>query len=95
MLSDFQLDLWTLIGLLSQACFFSRFVFQWLVSEKAKKSTIPPIFWYLSFAGAILITIYAIGRRDIVFLVVGILQLFIYSRNIFLQLKKEKPEINN
>lgn len=92
---NFELDLWTVIGLISQGFFFLRFVIQWFVSEKEQKSTIPNIFWYLSFAGAILITIYAIGRGDIVFLCVGILQIGIYSRNIIFSLKNKRAQLLN
>lgn len=92
---NFELDLWTVIGLVSQGFFFLRFVIQWFVSEKEQKSTIPNIFWYLSFTGAILITIYAIGRGDIVFLCVGILQIGIYSRNIIFSLKNKRAQLLN
>ncbi len=43
--------IWLLVGLLGQAIFSARFIVQWLVSEKEKKSIIPVAFWYLSLLG--------------------------------------------
>ena len=36
------------IGFTGQGLFASRFIVQWLYSEKVGKSSIPVIFWYLS-----------------------------------------------
>ena len=43
---------WTAFGLLGNALFSSRFVIQWLHSEKTKELVVPPIFWHLSFWGS-------------------------------------------
>lgn len=77
-----------LIGLVGQAIFFSRFLIQWIVSEKRGMSVIPTIFWYLSIAGAILVLIYAIWRRDPVFTIAQIVGLFVYIRNLILIKRK-------
>ena len=42
-----------LIGFLGQGLFASRFIFQWIYSEKKGESSIPVIFWYLSIFGGI------------------------------------------
>lgn len=84
-------DIWTVFGFFAQFIFFLRFVVQWYQSERRKKSFFPMSFWYLSIAGSILICIYAIVRRDIVFTVSTILSLGIYARNIFLR-RKEQSE---
>jgi len=36
-----KLDFWAVIGFIGQAAFFSRFLIQWVISEKQKKSVIP------------------------------------------------------
>lgn len=82
-----KIDAWTAFGFLAQFIFFLRFFFQWLVSEKQKKSVVPMSFWYLSIIGSILILIYAIKREDIVFIAGQFLALFIYVRNIILRKK--------
>jgi lipid-A-disaccharide synthase-like uncharacterized protein len=86
-----RVDVWTVFGFFAQFIFFLRFVIQWYASERHKKSVIPMGFWYLSILGAVLICIYAIVRRDIVFIVSTILSLGIYGRNIILR-KSEKAE---
>ncbi|MDD5613938.1 MAG: lipid-A-disaccharide synthase N-terminal domain-containing protein [Candidatus Omnitrophica bacterium] len=75
---------WLIIGFLGQAMFFMRFLIQWLVSEKHKKSIIPMPFWYFSILGAVLLLGYAVYRRDPVFILGQSTGLIIYLRNIHL-----------
>lgn len=87
MFSNFKIDFWTLWGITAQGLFFGRFIIQWYFSEKAKKTVIPIIFWYLSLTGAVMTLIYAYVRSDIVFMVTGIMQILLYSRNLILSKK--------
>ena len=89
MLENFKFDFWTLWGLGAQGLFFSRFIIQWWYSEKAKKTVIPNIFWYISLLAAVMTIIYALVRQDVVFLVTGFLQIFLYTRNLVLAKKKK------
>jgi len=68
----------------AQGVFFLRFVWQWIVSERRKRSTIPIAFWYLSLAGAICTFIYACHQADLVFMLAQILASGIYVRNLML-----------
>ncbi|GAB4303253.1 MAG: lipid-A-disaccharide synthase N-terminal domain-containing protein [Desulfuromonadia bacterium] len=77
------------IGFAGQTLFFLRFFFQWIYSERQRRSVIPEIFWYFSLGGGLLLLIYAILKQDIVFIVGQSTGSFIYIRNIYL-LKKEK-----
>ena len=86
-MSHFSIDPWVLFGFLAQGIFFLRFVVQWIVSEKHKKSVIPVSFWYLSILGAVMILIYAIHRKDPVFIAGQGIALLIYIRNISLHNK--------
>jgi lipid-A-disaccharide synthase-like uncharacterized protein len=72
------------IGFFGQALFASRFIFQWIYSEKIGKSSIPIIFWYLSIFGGLGLLVYAIFRKDPVIIVGQLFGIFIYSRNLFL-----------
>ena len=54
------MNLWLALGFIGQAIFGSRFVVQWLVSERKKRSVIPKAFWYLSIAGSVVLLTYAI-----------------------------------
>jgi lipid-A-disaccharide synthase-like uncharacterized protein len=77
-------EAWLLIGFLGQACFFSRFLIQWLASERAGRSVVPRAFWYLSIAGGSIVLTYAIWRRDPVFILGQSVGLFVYLRNLVL-----------
>jgi lipid-A-disaccharide synthase-like uncharacterized protein len=77
--------LWLGVGLLGQAFFFSRFLVQWLASEKAGRSIIPMAFWYLSLSGGFLLLLYSIWRKDPVFTLGQATGAFIYLRNIRLR----------
>ncbi|KPK99455.1 MAG: hypothetical protein AMK75_06420 [Planctomycetes bacterium SM23_65] len=82
---------WLVLGFLAQALFASRFVVQWISSERAGQSIVPIAFWYLSLAGALLLLIYAIYRRDPVFILGQSMGGFIYARNLALIRRKRTP----
>jgi lipid-A-disaccharide synthase-like uncharacterized protein len=84
----FQFNLWVVFGLAGQILFGSRFIVQWIASEKKKVSYIPVVFWYLSLAGGIITAIYAIHVRDTVFTVSQCAGLLVYLRNLALIYKK-------
>lgn len=71
------------IGFLGQGIFASRFIIQWLYSEKEGRSTIPIIFWYLSIFGGIGLLIYAIHKKDPVIIVGQMFGILIYLRNLY------------
>ena len=81
---------WIAVGFIGQFFFFSRFLVQWIASEKAKHSVIPVAFWYLSVVGGIILTSYAIHRKDPVFIAGQFVGLFVYFRNLWLIYKKPK-----
>lgn len=85
----YDMDLWLILGFGAQLLFFSRFLIQWIVSEKKKKSVIPPVFWYLSLGGGVLLLGYAIHIRDPVFILGQGVGILVYVRNIFLMRKEE------
>ncbi|MEL6476880.1 MAG: lipid-A-disaccharide synthase N-terminal domain-containing protein [Pseudomonadota bacterium] len=81
--------IWVLVGLSGQLLFMMRFLVQWIVSERAKKSVIPVSFWWFSIGGAAILLAYAIYRQDPVFILGQSLGFFIYSRNLWL-IRNEK-----
>jgi len=85
------LDLWVIFGFVAQFIFFLRFAVQWWVSEKKKQSVIPVSFWYLSLVGTLMILIYSVHRKDIVFIAASCLNSLIYIRNLML-IKNKKPK---
>ncbi|HEY0787651.1 MAG TPA: lipid-A-disaccharide synthase N-terminal domain-containing protein [Thermoanaerobaculia bacterium] len=77
-------DFWIAFGFLGQAAFSARFLVQWLWSEKRRESFIPIYFWYFSLLGGLILTIYAVHRRDPVFTVGQAFGLLVYIRNLML-----------
>ena len=73
-----------MIGFAGQACFTSRFLVQWLASEKQKRSVIPTAFWYLSLFGGVTLLAYAFYRFDPVFILGQTAGIFVYVRNLYL-----------
>lgn len=74
---------WLAIGFLGQGLFFMRFLFQWIYSERARRSVMPEVFWYFSFFGGATLLAYVIYRADPVLIVGQATGLLIYSRNIY------------
>ncbi len=78
------MNLWIVLGFIGQGIFGSRFVVQWVVSERRKQSVIPKAFWYLSIVGSLVLLSYAIYRRDPVFILGECGGVLIYTRNLVL-----------
>ena len=74
--------MWLALGLVAQLLFASRFIVQWLASERARRSIVPETFWYFSVGGGVLLFAYAIYRLDPVFMLGQGTGLLIYARNI-------------
>ena len=79
-----KLIIFLIVGFVGQGLFASRFIVQWIYSEKEGKSTIPVVFWYLSIMGGIGLLIYAISRKDPVIILGQSFGIFIYLRNLIL-----------
>jgi lipid-A-disaccharide synthase-like uncharacterized protein len=80
---------WLAVGLIGNAIFFSRFLIQWLASEKAGRSVVPTVFWHLSIWGSIVLLLYALHKRDPVFILAFLPNVFVYLRNLHL-IRREK-----
>jgi len=77
---------WDVIGYLGQLLFFSRFLFQWLASERRGHSYIPVYFWYISICGASITVVYLLGKEDPAppILLGQAIGLVAYTRNLLL-----------
>jgi lipid-A-disaccharide synthase-like uncharacterized protein len=78
-----KFDAWVLLGFVAQAFFTMRFVVQWIASERARASVIPVAFWFFSIGGGALLLVYALYRRDPVFIAGQALGLVVYLRNLY------------
>ncbi|HEX5132136.1 MAG TPA: lipid-A-disaccharide synthase N-terminal domain-containing protein [Candidatus Krumholzibacteria bacterium] len=83
--------LWLGLGFFAQALFAARFVVQWLKSERAGMSVMPVSFWYLSIFGSVLLLVYAIHKKDAVFILGQLTGSLIYTRNLYL-IHQRRPE---
>jgi lipid-A-disaccharide synthase-like uncharacterized protein len=80
---------WTAFGLLGNVLFSSRFLVQWLLSERQRRVVVPPIFWHLSLWGSAISLVYAL-HIDKLPVILGYLFLpLIYARNLAL-LRRER-----
>jgi lipid-A-disaccharide synthase-like uncharacterized protein len=83
---------WLAFGLLGNAAFFSRFLIQWVVSERKHRSVVPMAFWYLSILGSIILLIYAIHRKDPIFTLAYTPNAVVYFRNIVLRRREDRQK---
>jgi lipid-A-disaccharide synthase-like uncharacterized protein len=84
-----QSTFWLILGLGGQALFASRFLVQWISSERKRRSHIPLAFWYLSILGGLITLVYAIHLADPPFILGQSMGVVVYTRNLVL-LKRGK-----
>jgi lipid-A-disaccharide synthase-like uncharacterized protein len=76
---------WHAVGLGSQLVFGSRFLVQWLISERRGQSVIPTYFWYASLLGSVGLLAYAIHIKDPIFILGQSFGFVVYMRNLMLR----------
>ncbi len=81
---------WVAIGLLGQSAFFLRFLIQWVESERRGESVIPVMFWHLSLVGSVILLVYAIHRREPIFILAYLPNAIVYGRNLVLIKRKQR-----
>ena len=81
---SFNEFLWVAFGTIGQLVFFSRWIIQWLSSEKNKSSTIPVAFWWSSLIGGFITLVYAHHIGSFPFMLAQAVGIIVYSRNLIL-----------
>ena len=79
-----ETSLWIGIGFAGQLLFTSRFLVQWIASERRRESVVPVAFWWFSLAGGVTLLSYALWRQDPVFILGQAMGLVVYARNLAL-----------
>ena len=79
---------WLILGFSGQGLFASRFLVQWISSERRRKSHIPRAFWYISIAGGLISLSYAIHLGDPPFIFGQSAGVLVYTRNLMLLRRK-------
>ena len=72
----------TIFGIVGMIIFHSRFYAQWMVSEYHGKSVMPPVFWYLSSVGSVLLMVFGILTQSPLGVLNHNINIVIYIRNI-------------
>ena len=90
-LSEGEATAWTVFGLMANVCFSSRFLVQWLVSEKRRESVVPTAFWWLSLLGGVMMTVYTIHVARVPLIIGALPTPFIAARNLWL-IRRQKRE---
>ncbi len=85
-----RLDWWMILGIVAQLLFTARFVVQWIASERVGRSVIPMAFWIFSIFGGLLLLVYALYRKDAVFIAGQSFGVFVYLRNLYFVLRERK-----
>jgi len=73
------------IGFSAQLLFSARILYQWIITEKAKKVLSPPTFWILSILGSFLLFIYGVLRDDFAIILGQYISYYIYLWNLNMQ----------
>jgi lipid-A-disaccharide synthase-like uncharacterized protein len=82
---------WKVVGWAGNLIFGSRFLIQWIASERAGRSIIPRSFWLVSTLGSLcLLGYFGFYQRDSVGVFSAIFPLPIYLRNLYLQMRPGK-----
>ena len=92
---NFLQILWLIIGFSGQALFGARMLFQWLHSEKQRRSSVPLIFWWFSIIGGFCLLLYSIHLRDPVIISGQLFGVVIYARNLWLIYGERKTKIQS
>jgi lipid-A-disaccharide synthase-like uncharacterized protein len=85
-----RMDWWVLLGFTAQGFFTMRFLVQWIASERVGRSVIPLAFWLFSLGGGVLLLVYALYRRDPVFIAGQAFGVFVYLRNLHFVLRERR-----
>ncbi len=83
--------IWYAVGFFGQFLFFLRWVVQWLMSERRRRSVIPLVFWYFSVVGGLTSLVYAVYIQDPVITLANLFNSIVYIRNLIL-IYREKTE---
>ena len=88
-----RLDFWLVFGIVAQLVFGSRFILQWIASERAGRSVMPLSFWFLSILGGLMTLVYGFVRREPVIIIGQGLSTGIYLRNLALIFRERRRDV--
>lgn len=70
------------LGFLAQGFFSARMLVQWIMSERAKRSLSPTVYWIFSLAGSTLLFVYGYLRDDFSIIFGQLISYYVYIWNL-------------
>lgn len=90
-----QWHVWKVVGWTANAVFFSRFIVQWLATERRKQVVVPSAFWWLSLSGTLLMLSYAVFfLRDSVIIFANCFSWIPYVRNLVIHRRHKDAHLD-
>ena len=84
---------WKLVGYVGVLLFAGRWVVQLIASKASGRPVMPPLFWYMSAVGSLLLLSYFIfGKNDSVGILSNLFPLFVALYNLYLDTKHRQSE---
>ena len=74
---------WLLVGITAQLLFSARMLVQWIASERQRRSIVPPVFWWISIGGAMILLAYGIREREPIIILGQSFGFVVYARNLW------------
>lgn len=88
-----RFDFWLVFGIGAQLVFGSRFILQWVASEREGRSVMPLSFWFLSIVGGLMTLVYGFVRKEPVIIIGQALSTIIYARNLVLIFRERRRRV--
>ena len=83
---------WKLIGYAGALLFTGRWFVQLYASRRARRPTVPRLFWYMSMLGSLLLLGYfTFGKNDSVGIISNLFPTFVASYNLYLDIAHRRP----
>ena len=82
------MSFWPAAGWAGNACFFSRFLLQWLDAERSGSDRATKAFWLMSLAGSVLLGAYTAQRGHAILLAGFVTNGVIYLRNVEIAVRR-------
>lgn len=73
---------WQLVLAAGQVVFFSRFLVQWIATERRQEVVMPVAFWWLSLAGAAVSLVALVALHQPVLILAQVVGMVVYGRNL-------------
>ncbi len=87
---------WKILGWIGALCFGGRWAVQWWHRKRTGRREIPTVFWIISLAGAVMVTMYFIwGKNDSVGILTNALPATVAFWNLFQDLRGHKKSASS